>query len=121
IHPYQIRMDRNCERHHMPHEIHKSGVRAALEPRREPYWAAPLSSGRYLGVRKLQKGKCMWIARMYDEADGVHRYRSLGQVSKQNDFDKAVAAAEAWFADRSVGVTDKPPTVADACREYVAG
>ncbi|HEX7080054.1 MAG TPA: tyrosine-type recombinase/integrase [Gammaproteobacteria bacterium] len=101
-------------------EIQKVSVRNALEPRREPYWAAPLDRGRHIGVRKLENGSCVWIAKLRDD-DGKKRYRSLGQVTKTNDYSAAKKAAEDWFASFDAGVTDRPPTVADACREYVAG
>jgi integrase len=91
-----------------------------LKPRGEPYFGAPLGKGRYLGLRKLANGTCTWIARLRDD-DGKQHYRPLGQVTKAFEHDAARRTAEAWFADFDAGVTDdKPLTVADACREYVA-
>jgi hypothetical protein len=100
-------------------DIHKASVRNELVPRREPYCGPPLDTGRHLGVRKLENGACVWIARLRDD-DGDRHYRSLGQVTKDFEHGPAKRAAEAWFATFDAGVTDKPPTVADACREYVA-
>lgn len=99
--------------------VHKKSVRNDLEPRREPYWGAPLSKGRYIGVRKRTDGSCTWIARLHDD-EGKHRYRALGQVTKDFEYDHAVTAARDWFRDFDADVTDGPPTVAEACREYVA-
>lgn len=99
-------------------DIHKISVRNSLEPRREPYWGAPLDKGRHLGVRKLANGNCIWVAKLRDE-DGRQRTRALGQATKDFDYGAAKREAEKWFAEFEIGVVDKPPTVADACREYV--
>lgn len=93
--------------------LHKAKTLAALAVRREPYWGPPLEPGRYLGYRKLQHGGT-WIARMRDE-DGKQRYKSLGVATYQ----EAVKAARAWFDALDAGVSDKPPTVKEACEEYV--
>jgi integrase len=77
-----------------------------------------MAKGKYLGVRKLANGVCNWIARLRDD-DGKQHYRPLGQATEAFGFHAAKRAAEAWFADFDVGVTDKPLTVAEACREYV--
>jgi len=98
--------------------IHKTGARNKLKPRREPYWGAPLETGRYLGVRKLEDGTCTWVARLRDD-DGRQKYKSLGQASKKFDYPQAKAEAESWFADFDEGVDDKPITVSEACRAYV--
>ncbi len=103
----------------MSYDVHLTSVRNRLKPRREPYFGAPLGNGRYLGLRKLTNGACTWIARLRDD-EGKQHYRPLGQVTKDFEHDAAKRAAETWFADFEVGVTDKPLTVADACREYVA-
>lgn len=103
----------------MSYGIHLTSVRNRLRPRREPYFGPPLGKGRYLGVRKLANGACTWIARLRDE-DGKQHYRPLGQVTKAFEHAAAKVAAETWFENFEVGVTDKPLTVAEACREYVA-
>lgn len=103
----------------MAFEVHKASVRNALEARREPYWAAPLKRGRHVGFRKLENGTGTWIARLRDD-DGKQHYRSLGQLTKDFDYDEAKRAAEVWFGDFAVGVHDAPATVAGACKEYVA-
>jgi integrase len=41
-------------------------------------------------------------------------------VTSEFGFDHAKAAAEQWFKNRDLGVSDQPTTVAVACREYVA-
>lgn len=50
-------------------KLHLTRERAALTPRREPYWGAPLGNGRVLGFRKLDANTGSWIARMRDEAN----------------------------------------------------
>lgn len=99
-------------------EIHLAGVRRSLKPRREPYWAAPIARGKFIGYRKIDDDAGTWIARRRDDS-GRQEYRSLGLVSEAFDFDKAKEAARAWFKVRETGVTDELVTVADACRAYV--
>jgi integrase len=103
----------------MAFEIHKAGVRDALKARREPYWGAPIEQGRYVGYRKIDDLTGTWIARMRDE-DGKQKYKSLGQLTREFGYTQAKREAEKWFKGRDAGVSDKPPTIADACREYVA-
>ena len=64
----------------MSQEIHKVSVRKALEPRREPYWAAPLATGRFIGFRKIDAERGSWVARARSE-DGSQQYNALGQVT----------------------------------------
>lgn len=98
--------------------IHLSSVRKALPPRREPYWAAPIERGKYVGFRKISETSGTWIARMRDETGRQH-YRALGTVTSDFDFDKAKEAARRWFKQREAGIRDDLVTVADACRQYV--
>src|SRR5690348_5649935 len=58
--------------------IDRSTTRDKLEPRREPYWGAPIERGLFIGFRKLDAGGT-WIARWRDE-DGRQRYQSLGHA-----------------------------------------
>ncbi len=103
----------------MSHELHKVRVRDALRPRREPYWGAQIERGRYLGLRKIDAQRASWIARLRDDA-GMQHYRSLGVLSPIFDFDEAVKAARAYFAEHDAGVVvDGRATVEQACREYV--
>lgn len=103
----------------MSKSLHKKSVRDGLKPRREPYWGPPLDAGRHLGVRKLADGSCTWVARLRDH-DGKRRYRALGQVTADFGYHAAKREAERWFSDFDVGVREGPPTVAEACRAYVA-
>ncbi len=97
--------------------IHKRNVRDGLKARREPYWAAPLSPGRYLGFRKIDSQRGTWIARARDRDTGRQQYQALTDAP---DYESAVKAAREWFASLDAGVTTKGRfTVADACREYV--
>lgn len=96
--------------------IHKSSVRKALKPRREPFWAR-LRRGEYIGFRRLDEGGT-WIARRRDD-DGRQSYKSLGFETESFGFDTASAAADAWFKLKEHGIKDEIVTVADACRRYV--
>ncbi len=99
-------------------QIDKAGVRNKLEPRREPYWGAPVERGLYVGFRKGESNPGQWIVRARTE-DG-QRYQSLGTVSPSNDYDAAVRAARAWRKQLDAGVdTSEVETVADACAEYL--
>ncbi len=100
-------------------EIHKARVRDHLQPRREPYWGAPLGRGQVIGFRKIDANRGSWIARKRNET-GHKVYKSLGYVSADFDYEKARVAALAWFEARDAGVETEDKTVADACREYVA-
>lgn len=100
------------------HELHKSGVRNDLEPRREPYWGQPVERGLSVGFRRLEHGG-NWIARHHGE-DKRHVYYSLGMVTPAFDYDAAKKAALRWRRDLRAGVvTDAVETVAEACGEYV--
>lgn len=101
----------------MPKAIHQAGVRRTLASRREPYWGSPLHKGRYLGVRKLADGTCIWIARLRND-EGKQKYNSLGQVTDSFDYNAAKGKAEEWFQEFDAGVTDKPITVSEACHEH---
>jgi len=98
--------------------VHKVTVRKSLAPRREPYWAAPIARGKFIGFRKIDDDSGTWIARMRDEA-GRQQYRSLGIVTPAFDYDQAKEAAERWFELLETGVSAQVVTVADACRAYV--
>jgi integrase len=103
----------------MSHRINTANARAALEPRREPYWGTPLDRGRSLGYRKIDRERGSWIARARDPETGKQRYQALKQV-KAHDFYGATTAAKAWFKTLDAGVTHKGPfTVANAAKEYV--
>lgn len=97
--------------------IDKARIRNALEPRREPYWGAPIDRGLFLGFRKLEGGPGTWIARAFH--DGKHRYQRVG-YSDAVAHDDAIKAARAWAKSLDAGVdTRKVRTVADVCAEYV--
>jgi len=99
-------------------DIHKVSVRAALQPRREPYWGAPLARGRVLGYRKIAAKRGSWIARMRNET-GHKVYKALGYVAEVNDYEKARGAAMDWFKAQDAGVLNDEATVESACRAYV--
>jgi integrase len=99
------------------YDIDKAGVRNKLEPRREPYWGAPVERGLYVGFRRLDMGG-NWIAR-YRTDEGKQVYQSLGPVSPENDYEAAKREARRWRRTVEAGVkSDRPVTVADVCRDY---
>lgn len=100
--------------------IHRTNTRQKLAPRREPYWAAPLEPGRFIGFRKIDSARGSWVARARTE-DGAQRYNALGALTDAFDYDAACKAAREWFAALDAGVTRTEKfTVEDACKEYVA-
>lgn len=97
----------------MTNDITTVGGRKRLEPRREPYWHR-ISTGNFLGFRKLDDGTGTWIARHRDDA-GKQNYRALGDFQR---FDEAEKKAREWFA-QCEGGSPEVVTVAEACRRYV--
>jgi integrase len=98
--------------------IDKATVRAKLEPRREPYWGAPIAQGLFVGFRRTESGGT-WIARLMGD-DKKHRYQSIGAVSPVLDYEMARKSALEWRRQMHAGVdTNEVKTVADACRAYV--
>ncbi len=103
----------------MSHNIHLARVRNKLDPRPEPYWAAPLAKGKFVGFRKIEGKPGAWVARYRGESL-KQQYKALGYITEDFDFDQAKAAAEEWFKSLDAGIkTDEVVTVADACRQYV--
>ena len=98
----------------MAFNIQSTTGRKALAPRREPYWSR-LSTGLYIGFRKLAEGDGTWIARCRQD-DGKQKYQALGACE---DYDKAAQAAQAWAAKLERGVEDFAGTVEAACKAYV--
>lgn len=93
--------------------------RAALTPRREPYWHA-LGTGKHVGFRVAGDGG-HWIARAYDPATRARQYRSIGDLAHLPDaerFTAAVKAAQEWFAHVGKGGRSESLTVAEAWRRY---
>lgn len=95
--------------------------RDALPIRRDPYWTK-LSSGRYLGFRKMAVGGT-WIAR-YTTETYDQQFRKVGELSADFGFDQAKVAAEVWFREMDRGVTGTTDenvvaTVEVACSRYV--
>lgn len=97
--------------------IHKVGVRTALEPRREPYWAPALGLNQSLGYRKIADHRGSWVARRKE--NGRKTYKALGPETDTFGFIEARTAALKWFADLDRGISNDRHTVADACRLYV--
>lgn len=98
-------------------DIDKAGVRNKLEPRREPYWGAPVERGLFVGFRRLEHGG-NWVAR-YRNDEGRQVYQSLGPVGTENDYDEAKRAARRWRRQVDAGVqTARVLTVGDVCDDY---
>lgn len=97
----------------MTNDITTVGGRKRLEPRREPYWHR-ISTGNFLGYRKLNDGTGRWIARHRDDT-GKQNYRALGDFQR---FDDAEKEAREWF-DQCQGGSLEVLTVAEACQRYV--
>jgi integrase len=98
--------------------IDKAGTRNRLQPRREPYWGAPVERGLYVGFRRLDLGG-NWVAR-YRADDGRQAYKALGPATDENDYDAAKAEARRWRKTVDAGVrAGDVETVADACADYV--
>jgi len=96
-------------------------ARDKLGVQHEPHWVK-LSTGCYLGFRKLTPTSTgTWLARYRDEA-GKQQKRSLGEfgeVAPSQRYDTAKRAAEEWFAHLGKGGSSKSITVRDACENYV--
>lgn len=99
--------------------LHKSSVRNDLEPSKEPYWAAPIQRGQYIGFRKIDATRATWIARQWLPEERTQKYTALGLVTADFGFDQARAKAEQIFKLHEAGVSTDVVTVADAARAYV--
>lgn len=97
-------------------------ARAALKPRREPYWQK-LSQGCYVGVRKMSaQAKGAWWARYIEPGTNKKKLKALSQLDHapgNKRFDMAKEMAEAWFAHLGKGGLATSKTVKDACEHYV--
>lgn len=106
----------------MPINLSKVSDRTRLKPRRDPYWHK-VRTGCYLGFRKMTAtSDGQWSARCRDDLSGKQDYRTLGDFSdmpSHQRFDKAIAAAEEWFAHLNKGGSTEVITVAVACSRYV--
>lgn len=105
----------------MPREqIDKASVRNRLQPRREPYFGAPVERSLWVGFRKGELNSGHWIAKWRDDS-GKRHHAALGAVTGTFDYDSACKAARQWKRARESGVqTDRVMTVADVCRDYTA-
>ncbi len=94
--------------------------RKRLELRREPHWQR-LGEGRHLGFRRMTaESPGSWIARA-KVGDKYHQH-PLGdfvELDPRQKFDRAKAAAEAWFAHLDHGGSTERITVKQACERYV--
>jgi integrase len=97
-------------------------VRSKLLIRRDPYWHR-LSEGHHLGYRRMTRGSPgTWLARFYNGESYDYPASGIGDFSalpESEQFDAAKLAAEEWFRQREMGVSQKSTTVAAACAAYV--
>ena len=102
-------------------EIHKVRVRAAFQVRPHPYWGPAIAADLAIGYRKISEEQGTWIARMRNAEPGGPRYlfKTLGQVTADNDYEAARRAALKWGEARDAGVTEEVVTVGQACERYV--
>lgn len=95
--------------------------RAKLKPRHEPYWLR-ISSGCYLGFRKLAAASTgTWIARYRDDT-GKRAKQSLGDfgiLPPSQRFDAATLAASHWFRHLGRGGSTEILRVKDACEKWI--
>jgi integrase len=96
-------------------DIHKVGVRAALEPRGEPFWRS-LGTNRSIGYRVTPKGSRSWLAK--HDRDGKKQQHALGDDSESYSYKQAAVDALKWFNDLDQGLTSDP-TVRQICADYV--
>jgi len=95
--------------------LKSASARAALEPRRNPYFHC-LRIGVYLGYRRTEEGDGSWIARRLKDGTKSYEFRSLGTLS---GYDEAVKLTEAWAGAVDLGITHKAITVEQVCRAWV--
>lgn len=96
-------------------------AREKLRPQHEPHWLK-LSTGCYLGFRKLTPASTgTWLARYRDE-NGKQQKRSLGEFGEMppsQRYDVAKRFAEEWFEHLGKGGSTEHVTVRTACARYV--
>jgi integrase len=99
----------------MATNLKSRSARAALKPRREPYWHC-IRVGLYVGFRRVLEGDGTWIARRLQAGSKKYLYRSLGAL---DEFDEAIKQTQAWAAGIDAGGSHKARTIETACRGYV--
>lgn len=95
--------------------LRTKSARAALAPRRNPYFHC-LRPGVYIGYRRTEEGDGTWIARKLQEGTKQYVFRSLGTLP---GYEEAVRETEAWAGGVEIGVTHKGTTLEAACEAYV--
>ena len=97
-------------------------ARAALKPRREPYWHC-IGVGLFVGFRRTREGHGTWIARKLEAPGGkkylLHSHGALPDVRAEDAFDEAVRMTQVWSGGVEAGATHRAVTVEQACATYV--
>jgi integrase len=106
----------------MAKKIDTVGARDKLEPRRGPYWQRD-TKGCYVGFRKMTADSAgTWWARSRNDATGKQTEYALGELAEfpgHQRFDKATAAARAWFEHLGKGGSTSATTIKTVCDRYV--
>ncbi len=96
--------------------------RAALKPRREPYWEQ-LTRGQHLGYRKSStQTPGTWVARYTTPRTYkviTNPLGDFGNFPASQRRDLAVEKARSWFKHINEGGTPEAKTLEDACNHYV--
>ena len=96
-------------------------ARAKLKIRREPFWEK-MSTGNYLGFRKMTTTSSCWMARSRDTETGKQRFKPLTDLSHlpaNEQWREAKDEATAWFEHLAKGGRTSGLTVREACAKYV--
>ncbi len=96
-------------------------ARAKLKIRREPFWEK-VSTGNYLGFRKMTATSSCWLARSRDTETGKQRFKSLSDWSHlpaNEQWREAGKEAATWFDHLARGGRTEGITVFGACAKYV--
>ena len=99
----------------MPVSLKSKTARAALAPRREPYWYC-VRVGLYLGYRRTAEGDGTWIGRQLEPGSKKYLLRSFGCLP---DYESGLRELQTWATGVDLGASHKATSLEDACRAYV--
>lgn len=103
--------------------IRLAGERAALKPRRDPYFES-MGKGLALGFRKMRSDSFgTWIARYYDAVSQKQLHHPLGDFANfpnSERYGEALKAAQSWFKHISQGGSTENLSIKDVCLRYVS-
>jgi len=106
----------------MAHTITTVKARAALKPRKSPYWH-PIAKGCHLGFRKTgASAPGTWVTKFRAD-DGKELQHSLGgfdELPPSDHFDAARKKAADWFEHMGRGGSSEEKSLKQVCEAYVA-